>query len=76
MRPGEFTVVATDAKHRNQGSIALEFAASPIALRGWTITQAGGGATRVRLEGFAPSAPKPAEFFVLKDPRAAPGPRL
>ena len=64
-----FTVVASDAGKKAQGSIALDFTETPIALTGWTITDAGGGATRVRLTDFAPSASRDAAFFVLHDPR-------
>jgi len=66
---GAFTVVATDAGKKAQGQIALDFTASPVALTGWTITDASGGAIRVRLSGFAASAPREAAFFVLQDPR-------
>jgi outer membrane lipoprotein-sorting protein len=66
---GGFTVVARDSGKKAQGQIALDFTESPIALTGWTITDAGGGATRVRLTDFAPSAPREAAFFVLSDPR-------
>ena len=69
--PGAFTVVARDASKKAQGQIALDFNESPIALTGWTITDAGGGATRVRLTAFAPSKPRDAAFFVLHDPRPA-----
>ena len=72
---GAFTVVARDGSKKAQGQIALDFAESPIALTGWTITDAGGGATRVRLTDFAASAPREASFFVLSDPRPTmPGP--
>jgi outer membrane lipoprotein-sorting protein len=67
--PGGFIVVARDARKKTQGQIALDFSESPIALTGWTITDAGGGATRVKLTDFAVSPPKEASFFVLQDPR-------
>jgi outer membrane lipoprotein-sorting protein len=67
--PGGFIVVARDARKKTQGQIALDFSESPIALTGWTITDAGGGATRVKLTDFAVSAPREASFFVLQDPR-------
>jgi outer membrane lipoprotein-sorting protein len=70
--PGGFTVVARDARKKTQGQIALDFAESPIALTGWTITDAGGGVTRVRLTDFAASPPRDSAFFVLQDPRPAP----
>jgi outer membrane lipoprotein-sorting protein len=67
--PGGFIVVASDAHKKAQGQIALDFTGNPIALTGWTITDAGGGATRVRLTDFARSPPREASFFVLQDPR-------
>jgi outer membrane lipoprotein-sorting protein len=66
---GGFTVVARDTSKKAQGQIALDFSETPIALTGWTITDAGGGATRVRLIDFVASAPREASFFVLQDPR-------
>ena len=66
---GAFTVVATDAGHKAQGQIALDFTEAPTALTGWTITDAAGGATRVKLTEFAADAPREAGFFVLQDPR-------
>lgn len=68
-RPGGFSVAAQEIAHPNRGSITLDFSEPPLRLSGWKITDAGGGSTRVRLESLAPSAPKPASFFVLKDPQ-------
>jgi outer membrane lipoprotein-sorting protein len=63
-----FTIVARDAHHRNAGQIALRFAARPLALAGWTLTDQAGGTVRVALEDFAPSAPKERSFFTIDTP--------
>ena len=49
---GAFTVTAQDTRKQTQGRIALDFAEAPLALMGWTITDAAGGATRVKLTSF------------------------
>ena len=71
-RPGAFSVTAQEAAHPNRGQITLDFLENPLRLSGWAITEAGGGTTRVRLENLQPNAPKPASFFVLRDPKPAP----
>ncbi len=66
---GLLTVVVRDARKKGPGQIALEFNDNPMALRGWTITDAGGGVTRLRLDDFKSSPPRDAAFFELRDPR-------
>jgi hypothetical protein len=61
-------MVAVDGHHKTAGSIAIDFASDPIALTGWTLTDARGGRVKVRLEKFAASAPHDAAFFHLADP--------
>jgi outer membrane lipoprotein-sorting protein len=63
-----FSIVARDAKHQAQGVITLTFSANPVALRGWTITDAQGGATRVSLTDFSPAGPFEGSLFDLKNP--------
>ena len=58
-----FTVVARDGRRRNQGEIALDFSEKPLALLGWTVTDAGGGAVHVRLSNFVPSPPRDRSYF-------------
>ena len=65
-RPGGFSIVAWESKKHNEGQIALDFSDAPVALLGWTITNAQGAATRVSLIDFAPSKPLPNSFFELK----------
>lgn len=64
-RPGGFSIVARRAGKRGEGQIALDFDADPIALTGWSITDAQGGITKVRLSDFGPSKPMPYKFFEL-----------
>jgi outer membrane lipoprotein-sorting protein len=68
---GGFSILATDAGKRGQGSITLDFADKPIALTGWTVTDAQGGKTRVRLADFGPSRRFPSSLFELKPPPGA-----
>ncbi len=74
---GGFAITAVDARRKNEGRIRLDFSASPISLRGWTITDAQGRSVRVELADFGPSAPRAKAFFELADPAKSasqPGP--
>ena len=64
-----FVLEASDARKKTPGKITLSFSDAPLALQGWTITDAQGQSTRVRLVNFGPSGPIAASLFVLKDPR-------
>jgi outer membrane lipoprotein-sorting protein len=69
-----FEVIARDARRPADGQIALAFTEAPMALSGWTVTDAQGRATRVQLEGFRAVSGLPSSLFVLEDPRPkAPG---
>lgn len=63
-----FTIVAQDAKHQTLGRISLDFSNTP-ALMGWTVTDAKGGETRVRLVDFEKTSGLDPKLFVLSDPR-------
>ncbi|MBO9557215.1 MAG: outer-membrane lipoprotein carrier protein LolA [Caulobacter sp.] len=63
-----FTINAVDAKRQTLGRIALDFSNAP-ALIGWTVTDAKGGETRVRLVDFQKTADLDPKLFVLHDPR-------
>jgi outer membrane lipoprotein-sorting protein len=63
-----FTIVAQDAKRQTLGRISLDFSPAP-ALMGWTVTDAKGGETRVRLVDFEKTAGLDPKLFVLTDPR-------
>ncbi len=63
-----FTIQAVDAKKETRGRIELNFSNEP-ALIGWTVTDAKGAETRVRLVGFEKTAGLDPKLFVLNDPR-------
>lgn len=69
-----FKLTARDAKKQTRGQIALTFAENPTRLVSWTVTDAQGGSTHVRLTGLAPAKINPA-LFVMKDPRPKGGSR-
>lgn len=64
-----FSIVARDGRREAEGQITMTFADRPLALTGWTVTDAQGQSTRVQLSGFAPTSGLAASLFVLKDPR-------
>jgi len=66
-----FSIVARDGRKQAEGRITLTFARAPLRLTGWTVTDAQGAATRVRLADFAPSGPLDPGLFELPDPRGA-----
>ncbi|MEI7573259.1 MAG: outer-membrane lipoprotein carrier protein LolA [Phenylobacterium sp.] len=74
-RYGEgFEVTARDSRRQAEGRIALTFSDSPLALTGWTVTDAQGRSTRVELKDFRKVSGLPASLFVIEDPRPrAPG---
>jgi outer membrane lipoprotein-sorting protein len=68
---GGFSILAYDAAKRGQGQISLEFSDDPTRLAGWTITDAQGGTTKVRLAEFASGKSMPNAFFELTPERGA-----
>jgi len=64
-----FSITARDGKKRTAGQITLTFTNAPLALVGWSVTDAQGRATRVALTGLQPSPGLDPSLFVLKDPR-------
>ena len=53
---------------QTEGYITLVFGGSPLALRGWTLVDGQGQATRLKITSLKPQPINP-ELFVLKDPR-------
>lgn len=51
-----FALTAVDSRHRSQGQIVLVFAADPIRLREWSLTDGQGRTTRIRLTGLHATA--------------------
>jgi outer membrane lipoprotein-sorting protein len=68
---GGYSIVAYDATKRGQGQISLELSDPPLKLAGWTITDAQGGATRVRLADFSAGKAMPNSFFELAPEKGA-----
>jgi outer membrane lipoprotein-sorting protein len=64
-----FSITARDGKKEAEGQITLSFSNSPMKLVGWTISDAQGQATRVRLTRLDKVASLDDSLFVLKDPR-------
>ncbi len=66
---GGFTVTLRDARKQAQGRLALSFTTGPLALAGWTVTDAQGMRTTVRLSGLKSGVALAPDLFVLHDPR-------
>jgi outer membrane lipoprotein-sorting protein len=64
-----FTLTARDGKKQAEGQITLAFSDSPMQLIGWTVTDAQGQSTHVRLTELRPVSGLASSLFVLKDPR-------
>jgi outer membrane lipoprotein-sorting protein len=54
---------------RTEGYITMVFGGSPLTLRGWTLVDGQGQATKVKITSLAPTPIKP-ELFVQNDPRS------
>lgn len=59
-------VVAQDPAHPDDGQIALYFAADPITLKGWIITDASGGRTEVQLSALKTGMTLPDSLFDIR----------
>lgn len=64
-----FSITARDGKKQTAGQITLTFTDTPLALAGWTVTDAQGRQTRVQLQGLERASGLASSLFVLKDPR-------
>jgi len=64
-----FTIVARDGSKKTAGQIALTFKDAPMQLTGWTVTDAQGRGTTVRLIGLERTSGLAANLFQLQDPR-------
>ncbi|WP_165191087.1 LolA family protein [Caulobacter soli] len=63
-----FSINAVDAKKETRGRIELNFSNGPDLI-GWTVTDAKGAETRVRLVDFEKTSGLDPKLFVLTDPR-------
>lgn len=64
-----FAITARDGRKETAGSITLTFREAPLALAGWTVTDAQGRPTRVQLLTLERTSGLDRSLFVLKDPR-------
>jgi outer membrane lipoprotein-sorting protein len=64
-----FGLTAHDTRRPAQGQITLTFAADPFRLSDWTVTDARGQTTRVRIVGLEPASGADPALFELPDPR-------
>lgn len=64
-----FSITARDNRKQAEGQITLSFSDAPLALTGWSVSDAQGSSTRVRLSGLTPASGLASSLFVLKDPR-------
>jgi len=69
-----FSITAEDVKRETRGSITLNFSNNPVGLLGWTVNDARGSSTRVRLTEFRPTSGLDNKLFLLRDPRPQPSP--
>jgi outer membrane lipoprotein-sorting protein len=64
-----FSITARDGRKETAGQIALTFTDAPLALRGWSVTDAQGRVTHIQLDGLTATPGLDPGLFVLKDPR-------
>jgi outer membrane lipoprotein-sorting protein len=64
-----FTITARDAAKKTAGQITLAFRSEPIQLLGWTVVDAQGRATQVKLVDLQRSSGLDGGLFRLADPR-------
>jgi outer membrane lipoprotein-sorting protein len=72
-----FSIAARDGKKETAGQIVLTFTDNPVSLVAWSVTDAQGRTTQVRITGLERTTGLDPALFVLKDPRPrTPGPRM
>ena len=64
-----FSITARDGRRQTAGQITLSFTDTPLAIAGWSVTDAQGRATRIQLAGLAAASGLDPALFVLKDQR-------
>jgi outer membrane lipoprotein-sorting protein len=65
-----FSLTARDGSRKAEGQIVLDFVDRPLALAGWTVSDAQGQSTTVRISNLQRASGLASSLFVLKDPRA------
>jgi outer membrane lipoprotein-sorting protein len=66
-----FTITARDGKRETAGQISLTFTDNPMALVGWTVTDAQGRTTQIRISGLQRASGLDPALFVLINPHSA-----
>ena len=64
-----FSITARDGRRQTAGAITLTFTDNPLALAGWTVTDAQSRPTHIQLIGLRRASGLAGSLFVLKDPR-------
>lgn len=64
-----FSVTARDGRKQTAGQITLTFTDNPMALAGWSVVDAQGHTTQIRIIGLQRTSGLDPQLFVLKDPR-------
>lgn len=64
-----FALTARDARHRGAGSVTLSFSDAPMRLREWSLTDAQGQVTRLKITTLETASGLDPALFVLRDPR-------
>lgn len=62
------TIEAADRRAPSRGRVSLIFAREPLALTGWSLTDARGQTVDVAITKLERSAPRPKAFFDIYDP--------
>ena len=65
----DFAITARDSHRQTQGRIVITFAQSPTMLKGWTVIDAQGQKTDVKLGTLTSKAKLDPKLFILHDPR-------
>ncbi len=68
--PGQLLITLVRTKTPGDGSLTLAFNAIPLALVGWSVIDAQGRETHLRLSDVRPGGPYDPALFVFKDPDA------
>lgn len=64
-----FSITARDGTKATAGQIVLTFTDTPMSLAAWSVTDAQGRTTQVRITGLSRTSGLDPALFVLKDPR-------
>jgi outer membrane lipoprotein-sorting protein len=66
--PGQLLITVVRTKTPGDGSLTLAMNADPLALVGWSVVDAQGRETRVRLSDVKPGGPYDSKLFTFTDP--------